>query len=73
MSHTASAVPTCAHCGSPSPHQGQCPRIKAIEYHENGTVKRVEYFTATQLLGLSSVPDLSGLPFLTSGSQGENP
>lgn len=31
----------CEHCGNW--HQGKCPRIKAIEYHENGNVKRVEY------------------------------
>lgn len=31
----------CDHCGQW--HQGQCPRIKAIEYHENGRIKRVEY------------------------------
>lgn len=31
----------CTHCGCY--HAGPCPRIKAIEYHENGMVKRVEY------------------------------
>lgn len=31
----------CPHCGFG--HTGSCPRIKAIEYHQNGTVKRVEY------------------------------
>ena len=24
-------------------HTGPCPRIKAIEYHPNGTIKRVEF------------------------------
>lgn len=24
-------------------HQGTCQRIKSIEYHENGIVRRVEY------------------------------
>ena len=24
-------------------HQGACPKVKAIEYHPNGTVKRVEF------------------------------
>ena len=24
-------------------HSGPCPRIKAIEYHPNGTIKRVEF------------------------------
>ena len=32
----------CGHCGCY--HSGPCPRIKAIEYYENGTIKRVEYF-----------------------------
>lgn len=31
----------CEHCGFG--HTGTCPRIKAIEYHQNGTVKRVEF------------------------------
>lgn len=31
----------CGHCGIS--HQGQCPRIKSIEYWPDGTVKRVEY------------------------------
>jgi hypothetical protein len=24
-------------------HDGPCPRVKSVEYHENGTVKRVEF------------------------------
>jgi hypothetical protein len=35
------AAQHCDHCGGW--HQGRCPSIKAIEYHENGGVKRVEY------------------------------
>lgn len=31
----------CGHCGMT--HIGPCPRIKAIEYYPNGTMKRVEY------------------------------
>jgi hypothetical protein len=32
----------CPHCGMI--HQTTCPRIKSIEYHENGvTVKRIEF------------------------------
>lgn len=31
----------CPHCGYG--HTGTCPRIKAVEYHQDGTVKRVEY------------------------------
>lgn len=38
----AAATPyQCGHCGTV--HIGACPRIKAIEYHPNGTVARVEY------------------------------
>lgn len=39
-------------------HHGPCPRIKAIEYHPNGTVKRIEYHES---LGIAS----SGLNPLT--------
>jgi hypothetical protein len=31
----------CPHCGMV--HSGHCPRVAAIEYHADGTVKRVEY------------------------------
>lgn len=34
-------IVNCRHCGYT--HIGQCPRIKAIEYHECGAIKRVEY------------------------------
>ncbi len=32
---------TCGHCGAI--HAGACPRVAAIEYHQDGTIKRVEY------------------------------
>lgn len=35
------ALKYCEHCGSC--HVGVCPRIKMIEYHPNGVIKRVEY------------------------------
>ena len=31
----------CSYCGNH--HNGACPKVKAIEYHPNGTVKRVEF------------------------------
>ena len=31
----------CPHCGRY--HVGVCLRVRLIEYHENGTIKRVEY------------------------------
>lgn len=33
----------CDYCGLH--HMGACPRVKAIEYYENGTVKRVDLHT----------------------------
>lgn len=36
----------CRWCSGPFSaviHSGACPRVKAIEYHENGMVKRVEF------------------------------
>jgi hypothetical protein len=35
------ALTRCVHCGCW--HAGACPRVKAVEYHPDGTVKRVEY------------------------------
>jgi hypothetical protein len=31
----------CPHCGYG--HIGTCPKIKAIEYHQDGTVRRIEF------------------------------
>ncbi len=36
-----SYVVGCRHCGGT--HAGECRRIKRIEYHDNGTIKSVEY------------------------------
>jgi hypothetical protein len=38
---TAMTLPPCAYCNGY--HSGTCPRIEAIEYHPNGTVKRIEF------------------------------
>ena len=38
---TLPLLPKCHYCGT-WPHDGLCPRIRAIEYHPDGTVKRVE-------------------------------
>lgn len=32
----------CPHCGYI--HSRVCPRISGIEYHQNGTIKRITYF-----------------------------
>ena len=36
---------TCKWCGET--HRGTCPRVRTIEYYETGTVKRVEFITAS--------------------------
>ena len=41
MSGFTSTPPICEHCGYG--HVGTCPKVKAIEYHPNGTVKRIEF------------------------------
>lgn len=43
MIDESSPDPVCVHCGTE--HKGLCPRIKALEYHQDGTVKRIEYHT----------------------------
>lgn len=35
---------TCQHCGLI--HDKLCQSIKAIKYHQDGTIKRIEYVTA---------------------------
>lgn len=43
MTSTSTAnLETCQWCGCI--HSGKCPQVKAIEYHPNGSVKRVEFF-----------------------------
>ncbi len=37
-------------------HGRICPFIKAIEYHENGTVKRVEYHPLPTYMPAPSLP-----------------
>lgn len=36
------ALRTCSWCSGI--HTGKCPLVKAIEYHPNGIVKRVEFY-----------------------------
>ncbi len=38
-------VTNCQWCGHI--HQGVCPLVKALEYHEDGTLKRVEFKVAS--------------------------
>lgn len=43
----------CPYCASV--HKGKCPLVKAIEYHENGAVKRVEFHGSKTDLGDKSI------------------
>ena len=36
-------IDKCPYCGNI--HNATCPKLKAIEYQADGTVKRVEFFT----------------------------
>ncbi len=38
------ACPWCSSSHSGVVHGGPCPRVRAIEYHPSGGVKRVEFF-----------------------------
>lgn len=42
MSNTGIEQSKCIHCGAGS-HDGQCPKIKSVEYHPDGSIKKVEY------------------------------
>lgn len=44
---------SCQHCGNV--HAGQCPRVKAVEYYRDGSVKRVEYHAPTDAIPVGSV------------------
>jgi hypothetical protein len=37
------ACPYCSSGGYTVFHSGACPRIKSIEYYQNGTIKKVEF------------------------------
>lgn len=42
-------VPICSRCGNNHPLEN-CPQVKAIEYHENGKIKRVEFHPSPPVL-----------------------
>jgi hypothetical protein len=61
MSTTSNAAVSaaCRYCGN---HHGpRCPDVKAIEYHPDGTVKRVEYITAADYAPLPVWPSAAPL------------
>jgi hypothetical protein len=37
----------CSYCGFY--HSATCPRVKAIEYHENGLIKRIEFYETSRI------------------------
>ena len=51
MSGYTSTPAICPHCNYG--HVGTCPRIKAIEYHPDGTVKRIEFHEPQPITGVS--------------------
>lgn len=52
MEDTTSAGkdPVCRWCGVIHMTTGKCPSVKAFEYHPDGTVKRVEFFSHADYL-----------------------
>lgn len=66
MSTTTSAASlnTCQWCGCI--HSGKCPQIKAYEYHENGKLKRIEFFAPSDYVAPAVIKPLE--PYLSSFS-----
>lgn len=51
----------CGYCGCY--HTGICSLVKALEYHPDGTLKRVEFHSPTQVLGNVVISEpFAGLP-----------
>ena len=43
---TATAIESCPYCGfQPHDYITQCPSVKAIEYYEDGRIRRIEKFS----------------------------
>lgn len=62
MSSTSAISLGCPHCGGI--HQDRtCPRIKAVEYHPDGSIKRIEFhepMIGFQLPGWANAPVPTG-------------
>jgi hypothetical protein len=41
-----STPPTCERCGA-FVHAGECYRVAVVEYHPDGTLKRIEYYPSS--------------------------
>lgn len=55
---TTSSQP-CPYCSLV--HEGTCPRISAIEYHRDGTIKRVEFHDVTPAPSDTAIGTVAGL------------
>lgn len=54
-------ITNCQFCGKS--HGVRCPEVKAIEYHESGVIRRVEFMTARDYMApLSTLPPLPNSP-----------
>lgn len=67
---------TCPHCGLI--HQTTCPRIKAMEYNPDGSVKRIEFHEPRPLIGATGYryygPDFgAGVVLDLDGTAAEKP
>jgi hypothetical protein len=47
-------------------HESECPRIKSIEYYENGSIKKVELFEPNKKYVIPDVP-ISALATIPEG------
>lgn len=73
MQTSAVPQPKCPYCGM-MPHPGVCPSVKAIEYHPDGSTKRVEFKTAAdypqQVISAPSVFRVVDTPSSSHGFAG---
>jgi len=68
MSTTVDTTGHCGWCGCW--HNGRCPDVEEIEYYENGSVKRVRFRDARQIVGqgIGVQPDQVVWPMIDWGS-----
>jgi len=64
-----SETTACGYCGCI--HQTKCPMVKAIEYHQDGTVKRVEFYSASDYMQKAVVVP-AHQPAITETTWGEH-
>lgn len=75
MSTTGSIEMGCPYCGQPeSFHRGKCHLVKAMEYHPNGTLKRVEFFAPVDYrpVQVGVIPGLPDTRSIGSAGPGED-